>query len=245
MSIQTGSNASRRLLPDQVRDALLARIHDEILPVGAQIPSEPELCEEFGVSRATIREAVRSLVEAGYLTRVQGSGTFVSFRPQRRHTLERNLSYSQLIEQAGFRPGRQVLGLERGPLDEEAANALGAGAGEEAVHIERVRSADDRPVMYSIDIIPSGLVLGVQDRQFEGSLYELFGSMGHEVAHGEATLAPVLAKGSLPGSLGIEPGSPLLMIRQVDYTTSGVAIMFSQEWHVPGVFELSLLRRAT
>ena len=86
---------------------------------------------------------------------------------------------------------------------------------------------------------------GVTDEGFGGSLYELFERMGYEVAYGEATLAPVLADEQLAEHLQVDAGSPLLRIVQVDYTTVGDAIMFSREWHVPGVFELSLLRRAT
>ncbi|GBE22965.1 HTH-type transcriptional repressor YvoA [bacterium BMS3Bbin01] len=234
----------RRLLADQVRDDLLARIHDGSLTVGAKLPAEPKLCEEFGVSRATIREAVRSLAEAGYLHRVHGLGTYVAFRPRLRHSLGHNLSYTRLIQQAGLRPNRRVLGLERTKAGQEEATALGIGEAE-VVRIERIRSADDRPVIYSVDTIPETYVPGVTDEGFGGSLYELFERMGYEVAYGEATLAPVLADEQLAEHLQVDAGSPLLRIVQVDYTTVGDAIMFSREWHVPGVFELSLLRRAT
>jgi len=234
----------RRLLADQVRDDLLARIYDGSLTVGAKLPAEPKLSEEFGVSRATIREAVRSLTEAGYLSRVHGSGTFVAFRPRLRHSLERNLSYSRLIEQAGFRPARQVLGLNRTNAGEEEAAALGIGDAK-VVRIERIRSADDRPVIYSVDTIPEKYVLDVADDAFGGSLYELMERMGYKVAYGEAILAPVLADERVAKYLQVGVGSPLLRIVQVDYTISGEAIAFSQEWHVPGAFELSLLSRAT
>ncbi|CAN5875962.1 GntR family transcriptional regulator [soil metagenome] len=245
MTSTTGSAPSRRQLPDQIRDIILNRIHDGTLAVGAQLPPEPDLCDEFAVSRATIREAVRALVESGYLTRVQGSGTYVAFQPRLRHTLERNLSYTKLISQAGLVPSRRVLGLERMAIDDEEAKALGTGIGVDGVRIERVRSADSRPVIYSIDVIPSHFVRDVPDETFAGSLYELFRSIGHTVAHGDATLAPVVADPTLAEILEVDRNSPLLMIRQVDHTAAGEAVMYSREWHVPGVFELSLLRRAT
>jgi len=171
----------RRLLVDQIRDDLLARIYDGSLTVGTKLPAEPKLSEEFGVSRATIREAVRSLAEAGYLSRVHGLGTFVAFRPRLRHSLERNLSYTWLIQQAGFRPSRQVLALERTKASEEEATALGIGEAR-VVRIERIRSADDRPVIYSVDTIPEKYVPDVTDEGFGGSLYELLERMGYKVA---------------------------------------------------------------
>ena len=241
----TSTRQPRRLLVDQVRDELLSRINDGVLRVGEKLPAEPELCEHFGVSRATIREAVRSLVEAGYLSRVHGSGTYVAFRPRLRHTLERNLSYTKLIEHAGFKPGRKLLSLERAGAGDDEAKRLGISPGEPVVRIERVRSADERPVIYSLDTIPDRYVRDVADEDFGDSLYELFARLGFTVAHGEATLEPVLADKRHAQQLEVEVHAPLLHISQVDYTTAGEAVMFSREWHVPGVFELSLLRRAT
>jgi GntR family transcriptional regulator len=240
----TISRASRRLLVDDVRDGLLAAIQARELPVGERIPTEPELCEQFGVSRVTVREAVRSLVESGFLHRVQGSGTYVAFRPSVRHTLERNLSYSAMIEEAGLAFRLRMLSLERGePSDVEAAT-LGLGADQQVARVHRVRCADDRPVVLSVDAIPGHLVEHVPDEGFEGSLYRLLESQGSNVAHGEATLRPVLAESQQAQHLDIEVGSPLLQIRQLDWTETGKPAMFSLEWHVPGMFELTILRRA-
>jgi DNA-binding GntR family transcriptional regulator len=63
------------------------------------------------------------------------------------------------------------------------------------------------------------------------------------VAHGEAILVPVLAGLRHSEALGIDEGKPLLQITQVDYSTVGDVVMSSKEWHVPGVFELTLVRR--
>ncbi len=213
--------------------------------MGAKLPSEPELCEQHGVSRATVREAVRGLVEEGYLSRVHGSGTYVAFRPNIRHSLERNLSYSRLIEEAGFKPGRKVLTLDEDQPSEEETRRLALDATARVVRIERVRSADDRPVIYSIDAVPASLVAGTTRSDLGGSLYSLFASIGSPVAHGEATLAPTLADEEHREALGVEVGQPLLHIAQVDYTSAGDPVMYSREWHVPGIFELTLLRRPT
>lgn len=239
------SRASRRLLVDDVRDRLLGAIQSGQLPVGERIPTEPELCDQFGVSRVTIREAVRSLVESGFLHRVQGSGTYVAFRPSVRHTLERNLSYSAMIEEAGLAFGLRMLSLEHDEPTEVEAATLGLRAGQRVARVRRVRSADDRPVVLSVDTIPGHLVEHAPDEGFEGSLYRLLASLGANVAHGEAALRPVLAEAEQAQHLDVEVGAPLLQIRQLDWTETGQPAMFSLEWHVPGVFELTLLRRAS
>jgi len=235
---------SRRLLTDHVRDELLKAIHAGELQTGDKVPNEQQLCELFGVSRVTIREAVRSLVEAGYLDRIQGSGTYIAFRPRARHSLERNLSYTSLIEEAGMRFGRRMLTIERGAASSAEAERLGMEHNAEVVRVERVRYADDRPAIYSIDTLPAALVPGISDEAFGSSLYHLLGDLGHRVTTGEATLRPVLAEPPCNKILEIGVGSALLHIRQTDLTAAGMPVMFSLEWHVPGIFELTLLRRA-
>lgn len=235
---------SRGLLSDHVRDELLRRIHSGELAVGSKLPNEQELCDLFEVSRITVREAVRSLVEAGYLNRLHGSGTFVAFRPSARHTLDRNLSYTKMIDEAGMRPSRRVLAVEREPIDDLVAKRLGVSVDDEVYRIDRVRYADEHPAIFSVDTIPVS-VLGddVPEDRFGASFYSLLSSVGHEIATAEATLLPVLADARHEEILGVPEGSPLLHIAQVDSTTSGLRVIHSLEWHVPGVFELTLLRR--
>lgn len=243
MSSLSRVRASDRLLADQVRDQLLSAVHSGALEVGAKIPNEQQLCDTFGVSRVTVREAVRSLVEAGYLNRVHGSGTYVAFRPSARHSLERNLSYSTMIEEAGMRPTRRLISVDRGQASDEDANRLGIESGDPVIRVERVRHADEHPVISSVDTLPSEMLGDVSDEALAGSLYDLLQARGHKIAHAEATLLPVVANAQQAAILGVTPRSPLLHIAQVDWLTDGRAAMYSREWHVPGVFQLTLLRR--
>ncbi len=236
---------NRQLLADRVRDQLLAKILHGSLSVGSQLPPEDELGREFGVSRATIREAVRGLVENGYLSRVHGSGTYVAFRPGLKHSLERNMSYTRLIELAGFAAGRTVLAINRRPPTEDERTSLGLDPNAVVVDVERIRMADSRPVIYSHDVIPSSFLAEVNDSALSGSLYQLFESLGHRVGHGEATLEPTLAGAFESAALHVDEGVPLMFIEQVDYTENGDPVMLSREWHVTGVFQLAVLRRAT
>lgn len=239
------SGPHRRLLSDIVRDRILDQILTGAMSVGMKLPAEPELCQQHGVSRATIREAVRGLVEEGYLSRAHGSGTFVKFRPRVRHSLERNLSYTELISQAGFEVGCRLLVTKLDTPAAEEADRLRINTSESVLRIERVHTADGRPVIYSTGVIPQRFMEGVENEDLSGSLFALFAKMGHQVAHGEAVLTPILADERHASLLTIAVGRPLLQIVQTDYTTEGDVVMFSTEWHVPGVFELTLLRRST
>ena len=87
----------RTLLADRLRDELLEEITSSQLQPGTKLPTEGELSKRFGVSRATVREAVGGLVEAGYVTRRRGSGSYVAERRRMPHGLDSTLSYLAMI----------------------------------------------------------------------------------------------------------------------------------------------------
>jgi GntR family transcriptional regulator len=224
---------------DEVREGLLAELGT--LERGAKLPNEQALAERFAVSRATVREAVLGLIEAGYVTRRHGAGTFVTDPPRGRHALDSTVSYTAMIREAGMQPGERVLAKEvREPTPGER-EGLELPDGELVVEVQRLRLADGRPVILSRDRIPQGL-LG--DADLDGSLYVVLEWGGHRVVRASARLVPVIADHRLAGLLGVAPGAPLLHIDQTDRDGGGRAVMLSEEWHVADAFELIVNRRA-
>src|SRR3990170_1898698 len=92
-------------LRTSVREDLVRRIEAGEWRPSERLPSEPDLAASLGVSRATLRDALRSLEEDGFVTRVQGSGTFVTHRPRLRNNLDVNFGVTELIRSMGMRPG--------------------------------------------------------------------------------------------------------------------------------------------
>ncbi len=239
------SSRRRQSLVDQVRQELLADLMGRGLQRGDKLPNENELADRFAVSRATVREAVLGLLEAGYLVRRHGSGTYVTNSPRGNHTLDSTVSYNAMIRQAGHEPGDRVIDkgvrapteLERGLLD--------LGEGENVIEVERLRLADRRPVIYSRDRIPEPLLAGEPADALDSSLYVILERSGHPVTRASARLLPTVADARLARLLELKRGAPLLHIDQVDYDASGRGVMLSLEWHVADAFELIVNRRST
>jgi GntR family transcriptional regulator len=229
---------------DEVRRGLLDELADGTLPLGSKLPNESELALRFRVSRATLREAVSGLLEAGYLTRRQGSGTYVTYAPRSRHALDTTVSYTALIRDAGHDPGERVVSKQSRPANEAERALLDLDGGERVVEVERIRLADGRPVIYSRDRIPEGLLAGVRPEQLDSSLYVVLDWAGHRVARASARLVPTLADARLARLLEVKRGTPLLHVDQVDHDAAGVAVMLSHEWHVADAFELTVNRRS-
>jgi GntR family transcriptional regulator len=237
------SAAKRPSLVDQVRKRLLDDLLGGKLEFGAKLPNENELAERFGVSRATVREAVLGLLEAGYLARRHGSGTYVTHAPRSRHALDTTVSYTAMIREAGHEPSETLIEkVVRLPSEPERV-LLDLAEGELVIELERVRFADRRPVIYSRDRIPAALIGDVDDSALGSSLYVILAAAGHAVSRASAELIPTLANTKLSRLLELKRGTPLLHIDQVDYDSDGRAVMLSLEWHVADAFELIVNRR--
>ena len=235
----------RPSLVDQVREALLEDLTSGNLDPGTKLPNENELADRFSVSRATVREAVLGLMDAGYLARRHGSGTYVTHAPRARHPLETTVSYTAMIREAGQKPGETVLSKGSRVPTELERKLLDLKEGEALVEVERVRLASRRPVIYSRDRIPESLLGDFTADALESSLYVILEWAGHPVARASAQLIPTLADAKLAKLLAVKRGTPLLHIDQVDYDERGRAVMLSHEWHVADAFELIVNRRAS
>jgi DNA-binding GntR family transcriptional regulator len=235
---------ARPLLADVVRSELKRLILGGEFAVGEKLPNEDRLCERFGVSRVTIREAVRGLIEDGLVVRRHGSGTYVTRRPLIRNSLDLNFSYTEHFAASGFRPGRKLLGMRTVPASDEDAAALDVGVGTPLREVRRVRTADGRPAIYSVDRIPLEL-LGpdLDGADYAGSLYRILTSVDHPIAHAEAVLTPTVADKDLARILDVSPGTSVQGLRQVDYDEAGRPVMVSDEWHVTSIIELRVFRR--
>lgn len=236
--------AARPSRIDEVRHGLLADLVNGTTPVGTKLPNEQEIASRFGVSRATVREAVGGLVESGYLLRRHGSGTFVTLLPSRRHALDATLSYTQMIRQAGMTPGLRLLGATVRPASPDEAADLALDEGTPLRVLERLRTADDRPVVYSIDLIAAWRLEGLRDEDLDIGLYDVLDSVGFRVRTASAVLLPVVADARLARLLDVRRGTALQRIDEVDRTGDGSPVMRSTEWHVPGIFELRVNRRS-
>jgi DNA-binding GntR family transcriptional regulator len=234
---------SRKLAVDVVRDALRERVAGSCAP-GDRMPPEADLAREYGVSRLTLREAVRGLVEEGYLTRRQGDGTFVTQRPRLRNNLDVNFGVTQLVESMGMTPGSVPIDVREQPAGEEEAQALGLSPGTTVVRVERVRTADGTPLVYSVEFLPARLMPApFAVERFQGSLYAELRAAGVAIHHAVSHLAAVAARRGQARHLDVKLGAPLLLLTQVDYTEADQACLYTREWYVSSRVDMRVYRR--
>ena len=156
----------------QLKNIIKAQIISGAIQPGDKIPSESELCERYGVSRITVRQAINSLVQEGYLYRKQGVGTFVT-SPKLRRRLPRLYSFSEDMRELGLEPSSQVLEQRVIEADEEMAEILKLPDGSRKINkLVRVRLANGEPILLEKTFIPYYLCPDlVKENLEEGSLY--------------------------------------------------------------------------
>jgi GntR family transcriptional regulator len=227
------------------RRHIVSRILD--VPAGSQLPPEPELAAELGVSRSTLREALRSLEDEGVVRRTRGAGTFVAERPRMANNLDANFGVTDAIRAAGMEAGTENMAVRIEAASADEAERLELQPGEDVVVVDRTRTADGRPVVLSRDIFPLRLSHrdeSIVERLDAVSIYEaLERDLGIVVHHGFATFQPTHADGHIASRLRVPRGTLLLYIRQVDYDASGRPVLSSHEHHLAEAFEFSVVRR--
>jgi GntR family transcriptional regulator len=209
----------------QLQEHLSTQIEEGNLCPGDPLPTEAELCSQFNVSRATVREALRGLAERGLIEKRQGVGSFVAAR-KINEILPGLTSFSAEMRARGFHVTSKV--LEQGLVipPGRVLKALDLAAESQVVRIVRLRFVDAKPFLVST----SHLVPEISAHEdFSGSLYELFETKyGYTIATGQATIEAGLANERESQLLEIQPRDAVLRITWLALTDAGLPIEYSE-----------------
>lgn len=209
------------------------------------MPTEPKLAAELGVSRGILREALRLLEEDGFIFRKAGRGTFVRMPRSSvaSKSMEKKLTALQMIESIGLKPGVTDIESRTIEADRIMSDILQVKTGSPLVFIQRVIKAGKKKALFSMNIVSQAIVKRETLKGFKGSLCDLLEEeCGQKIEYGVAKIIPALADSYLAQKLGIDIGSPLLLIEQVDYNVERTPILFSRDYWVKNVIEFTIFR---
>jgi GntR family transcriptional regulator len=214
-------------------------------PAGQQLPSEPELAKQLGVSRATLREAMRSFETQGLIRRRQGAGTFVVGQVP---VMESGLEVLESVDAMARRMNLSItvsdLRVERMVADQELVNALDVPLGARMTRISRVMQTDGRPVAYLVDTLPEA-VLRAEDlpASFTGSVLDFLQGRANPPTGSRAAVSAIGATADVAKALEIQRGDVLLHFSSQLFNAEGVFVDYSKTYFIPGYFNFHIVRR--
>jgi GntR family transcriptional regulator len=237
-------------LPDLVADILREAIADGRLVSGQHLPSEPQLAEQLGVSRATLRQALALLTQEGLLVRQHGRGTFVSALPQGvlHGNLTELMSTTQMIREQGYQPGIAECCIEVTVVEPWIPDLFDLPQDSRFLHISRTRLANGNPAVYSDEYLPEHLLgpdaTSLQERTEDWSLYNTLHQAGINIAFATCKVVPLVADESLASHLRVKVGHPLLLLKQLHYTDVGHAVLYCENYHNCEFIEFQTVRKS-
>jgi GntR family transcriptional regulator len=193
----------------------------ERLGVGAALPPERTLAKEFGVSRWTMRQAIRELIADGRLRARQGQGTFVA-TPKLIQPLAL-VSYTEALRAQGQEPGRDVVIFDEIEAEDLLAGQLGIAVGDPVHRLERVLLADGQPIGLETTYMSVTRFPTLREvLKPEGSLYRcLTDELGVRFGEGEELVETVIATPREADLLKATQSLPMLLLHRTSRDTDG------------------------
>lgn len=209
------SISSKKPLYYQLKQTLLKWIEGGDYPPGSILPSEKQLQDSFGISRTTVRMALKELEQEGFLVRSPGKGTFVASMKIESGP-RRILSFTQEMLNMGLQVSNQVVSLEKELPVIRTANKLQIPQDQPVWRLERIRMADSVPIATEVNYIPAALVPNMearlaQNQSFYSCLEEEYGII---IVYARERVECRLANMRESRHLGIPKGSAILYVER-------------------------------
>jgi len=214
-------------------------------PPGQRMTAEPQLAKQLGVSRATLREAMRTFETQGVIRRRQGSGTYVVGKVP---VIDAGLEMLESLETMAKRMNLPLtvsgLQVDTFEADKESAEGLDVPEGTRLTRVQRVMRADGRPAAYLIDILPEAfLTAGDLPTNFSGSVLDFLLDRGDGFSLSRATISATNAAADVAKALEIQRGDVLLYFASQLYDVNNNVVDYSMSYFIPGYFRFHVNRR--
>jgi len=204
----------------QIKTLLAERIQDGDYQPYDRLPSESELTKMFGVSRITVRQALRDLHGEGLVFSVQGKGTFVS-KPKAMQNVQRLQGFGEAMVSQGYEASTRVISVQEIRPPQEVAETLGRKQSDLVVELKRVRYLNREPISIDHSFYPPEIGRPLMGRDLSQDIFPLLeNEFDIDLSYADLRIESALAGEDGERYLNYEAESPILKIRRLVFAQS-------------------------
>lgn len=211
----------------QISAILKEKILKEEYAYGDIIPSEKELENIYHVSRITARQAIQELEKEHLVERARGKGTIVTFRNCIEEYLNTIRSFTDEMKERKMKPGTKEAKISIVKSTAALAEIFGIEPGTMLYYLERVRTGDDKEIVYFESYFPMNTNLPTENEAFDGSVYELLRERGIIAVHVEEQFDCLLPTKKVQKKLDLKENVPVLRRRRISNNEKGQVIEYT------------------
>ena len=225
-SLEEARHGSHQPLYIQIKEALREGILTGKYSTHEKLPSESALMRTFGVSRITIRQALRDLHNEGLVFSAQGKGTFVS-KPKAVQNISRLEGFGEAMAAKGYETSAKLVSIRECRPSKAVAAALELEKGSNVVELSRVRYLNREPVSLDVSHFPVDIGQGLFSRDLSGDIFPMLeNSLNVPLGAADIRIDATLSDASTREYLGLPEGDPVLRVERLTYDTGNRPVDF-------------------
>lgn len=222
----------------KIHNKIKRDIEKHVYKVGDRIPAERQLAVKFGVSRMTLRQAIKTLEDEGILERRLGSGTYVASQKVQ-EKMSGIMSFTEITQANGQTPSSKLISYQVGKPSLSEKERLELKSDDEILRMERIRYADDTPICYEVVTIPYSLVEKASKDDISTHLYETLEKNNYQIGRVTEHISAAIANEQDAKLLDAKKGEALITRRQVTELSNGKPFEYTRARYVAERFEFN------
>ena len=222
----------------KIHNQIKRDVENHVYKVGDRIPAERQLAVKFGVSRMTLRQAIKTLEEEGILERRLGSGTYVASQKVQ-EKMSGIMSFTEITQANGQIPSSKLISYQIGKPSLSEKERLNLNPDSEVLRMERIRFADETPICYEVVTIPYHLVENLSKDDISTHLYETLIKNGYRIGRVTEHISAAVANENDARLLNAKKGEALITRRQVTELSNGQPFEYTRARYVAERFEFT------
>ncbi|MBE1276711.1 GntR family transcriptional regulator [Enterovibrio baiacu] len=227
----------------QIADAIRENIRNGEYKVGEALPTEAQLREAFAVSRVTVRQALKLLIENGELESIRGSGTYVK-NNKVNYDIYQQSSFAEKWEHSGGVTHSDVLAFEVKNASIKMADLLNVEEGAQIFYVRRVRYLDNNPITVEETWLPTVMFPDLTYQVMQGSKYQFIEKQkGLIIDRSEQEIIPVLPPKEIAELLGVDPADPIIEKRTRGYLEDDTVFEYSRNYFKSSDYKFTLVAK--